>query len=41
MTHFHGQFWPDFSPDELDKAIEWYNNRERRFGQTSEQLKDK
>lgn len=39
--YFTETFWPDFSPDELDKAIEWYNNRERRFGQTSEQLKDK
>ena len=25
--------WPDFSPKELDKVIEEYNQRERRFGQ--------
>lgn len=38
--YFTKLFWPDFSPQELDKAIEWYNNRERRFGQISEQLKE-
>ncbi|MBQ0105188.1 MAG: isoprenyl transferase [Armatimonadetes bacterium] len=25
-------YWPDFTPAELDKAIESYNRRERRFG---------
>ena len=25
-------YWPDFTPAELDKAIEWYNGRDRRFG---------
>ncbi|MDD3267205.1 MAG: isoprenyl transferase [Burkholderiales bacterium] len=39
--YFTNTFWPDFKPNELDCAIAWYNNRERRFGQTSEQLKDK
>lgn len=38
--YFTDVFWPDFKPSELDRAIAWYNNRERRFGQTSEQLKD-
>lgn len=38
--YFTSTYWPDFSPKELDNAIEWYNNRERRFGQISEQLKD-
>lgn len=37
---FTPTLWPDFAPQELDNAIKWYNNRERRFGQTSEQLKD-
>lgn len=32
--------WPEFTPEALDNAIEWYNNRERRFGKTSEQLKE-
>ena len=25
-------FWPDFDEDEYDKALEWFNNTERRFG---------
>ena len=36
--YFTPVFWPDFSTHELDKAIDWYNNRERRFGKISEQL---
>lgn len=39
--YFTNTFWPDFTPAELDNAITWYNNRERRFGQISEQLEDK
>jgi undecaprenyl diphosphate synthase len=31
--------WPDFKEDNLIEAIRYYQNRERRFGQTSEQLK--
>lgn len=30
--------WPDFSQDHLAKALLEYQNRERRFGKTSEQL---
>jgi len=30
--------WPEFDEAELDKAIESYSNRERRFGMTDEQL---
>ncbi len=33
--------WPDFSRDELIKAIKEYGERERRFGLTSEQLPQK
>ena len=29
---FSNVLWPDFSTDDLDKAIEDYNNRNRRFG---------
>lgn len=36
--YFTDALWPDFSPDELDKAIAWFNNRQRRFGKTSEQI---
>jgi len=31
--------WPDFTKDNLYEAILCYQNRERRFGKTSEQLK--
>ena len=36
--YFTGILWPDFSPEELRKALANYQNRERRFGKTSEQL---
>jgi undecaprenyl diphosphate synthase len=29
---FMNVLWPDFSPADLDKAIEEYNRRNRRFG---------
>jgi len=37
--YFTGILWPDFDDAELDKAIEVYSQRERRFGMTSEQIK--
>jgi len=24
--------WPDFNKEELAKAVEWYANRDRRYG---------
>ena len=36
--YFTPVFWPDFGKDELLEAIASYQNRERRFGKTSEQL---
>jgi undecaprenyl diphosphate synthase len=30
--YFTKTLWPDFTPDELDKALEDYSGRERRFG---------
>ena len=36
--YFCDTYWPDFREDELHKAIYDYQNRERRFGKTSEQL---
>ena len=30
--YFTNTLWPDFSPAELDKAIESFNHRDRRFG---------
>ena len=37
--YFCDTFWPDFHEADLCKAIEWFQNRERRFGKTSEQVK--
>ncbi|GLW60167.1 isoprenyl transferase [Hydrogenophilus thermoluteolus] len=36
--YFTPVFWPDFDTAALDAAIQWYRERERRFGRTSEQL---
>ena len=36
--YFTDIFWPDFNKEELYKAIIEYQNRERRFGKTSEQI---
>ena len=35
---FTPTLWPDFDAKDLDGAILWYQQRERRFGRTSEQL---
>lgn len=37
--YFVDVLWPDFSEEDLHKAILSYQNRERRFGKTSEQIK--
>lgn len=37
--YFSEKLWPDFDAAELDRAIDFFNGRERRFGQTSAQLK--
>ena len=36
--YFCDTFWPDFNKEELYKAIWEYQQRERRFGKTSEQI---
>ena len=38
--YFTNTLWPDFDEYSLDLAIESFTHRERRFGKTSEQLKD-
>ena len=35
--YFTDKFWPDFTKDDLFKAVVSYQKRERRFGMTSEQ----
>ena len=37
--YFTKKMWPDFRKKDLYKAIVSYQNRERRFGKTSEQVK--
>ena len=36
--YFTNIYWPDFTEEDLEKAIVEYQNRERRFGKTSKQL---
>lgn len=36
--YFCETYWPDFHEADLKKAISWYQNRERRYGKTSEQV---
>ena len=36
--YFTNEYWPDFREESLYKAIYEYQQRERRFGKTSEQL---
>jgi undecaprenyl diphosphate synthase len=38
--YFTTDLWPDFNAQSLDRAIDSYRRRERRFGRTSEQLAD-
>lgn len=39
--YFTPVLWPDFNSDELDRAIDAYQSRERRFGLTGEQVREK
>ncbi len=36
--YFCDTFWPDFHEADLHQAIAWYQQRERRYGKTSEQI---
>ena len=36
--YFVDTLWPDFSDDDLDKALNWFIGRQRRFGKTGEQV---
>ncbi len=36
--YFTDTLWPDFSDEELDRALEFYAGRQRRFGKTGEQI---
>ena len=39
--YFLEKFWPDFEKEDLYLAVRNFQNRERRFGKTGEQLKSK
>jgi undecaprenyl diphosphate synthase len=36
--YFADTLWPDFDAEQLDLAIDWFSNRQRRFGKTPEQV---
>ena len=36
--YFTDTYWPDFTPAELDRAIAEFNDRQRRFGKTGDQV---
>jgi undecaprenyl diphosphate synthase len=36
--YFTDALWPDFEVTQLEKAIAWYGQRQRRFGLTNEQV---
>ncbi len=38
--YFTETLWPDFDENAYDIALQWFAGRQRRFGQTSEQLKE-
>ena len=38
--YFTDIFWPDFNKLDFYKALDFYNERERRFGKTSKQIND-
>ena len=38
--YFTDTLWPDFGADEFEKALTWYAVRERRFGKTSDQIRE-
>ena len=38
--YFCDTYWPDFNEDELHKAIESYQKRQRRYGKTEEQVEN-
>ena len=38
--YFCDTYWPDFSEDDLHKAVESFQSRQRRFGKTGEQVEE-
>jgi undecaprenyl diphosphate synthase len=38
--YFSDVLWPDFNAKELEKSLEWFSTRQRRFGKTSRQIQN-
>jgi len=38
--YFTPTLWPEFGPEQLDAAFEFYSGRQRRFGRTGDQVSD-
>jgi len=38
--YFTDVLWPDFSEDELNRAMDFFAGRQRRFGRTGEQVQN-
>ena len=36
--YFTPKYWPEFDAKDMDAAVQWYRQRERRFGRTSAQI---
>jgi len=36
--YFVDTLWPDFSDEDFSSALNWYSNRQRRFGKTGQQI---
>lgn len=39
--YFTDVLWPEFNEERLDEALAWFAGRQRRFGQTGEQVEQK
>jgi undecaprenyl diphosphate synthase len=38
--YFTDTLWPDFGENELSEALQWFATRERRYGKTSDQVRE-
>jgi undecaprenyl diphosphate synthase len=38
--YFTDVLWPDFSVEEMDKALDWFADKDRRFGAVTERVSD-
>lgn len=36
---FCDELWPDFNSEHLQQAVDWFSQRQRRYGKTAEQMK--